>query len=99
MSADFLGELSSRAQKVFSVCGTQKITTGELSCAIFPDLGVFCFLFIQKWNECRFFGGIKFPCSKGVLCVWNTKINDGRTELCNISISGSRERSWLERGG
>jgi hypothetical protein len=28
-------------------------------------------------------------CSNGVLCVLNTKINHGRTRLCNISIFGS----------
>jgi hypothetical protein len=85
----FFGELGLCARKVCSVCWTQKLTTGELSYAIFPDLGIFCFLFIQKWNECRFFGGIRFVCSKGVLCVLNTKINHGRTELCNISRFGN----------
>jgi hypothetical protein len=50
MSADFLVELGSCARKVSSVCSTQKLTTGELSCAIFLDLAVFCFL-IQKWNH------------------------------------------------
>jgi hypothetical protein len=99
MSAGFLGELGSCARKVSSVCNTQKLTTGKLSYAIFPDLVVFCFLFIQKWNECRFLGGLGFVCSKGVLCVWNTKINPGRTELCNISIFGSillLVHSWVE---
>jgi hypothetical protein len=61
---------------------------GELSGAIFPYLEVFCFLFIQKWNEYRFCGGIGFICFQGVHCTENTEINLG-TELCNISISGS----------
>jgi hypothetical protein len=81
------------------VCRTPILTMGELSCAIFPDLAVFCFLFIQKWNECRFFGGIGFVCSKGVLCVLNTKINNGRTELCNISRFGSIFASCSYRCG
>jgi hypothetical protein len=43
--------------------------------------GNICFLFIQKWNECRFFGGTGFVCLKGVLCVLNTKIDHGQTEF------------------
>jgi hypothetical protein len=60
----------------------------ELSCAIFPYLGVFCFLFIQKCNECRLFRGIGFVSSIGVLWVLNTEINHRRTELWNIFIFG-----------
>jgi hypothetical protein len=45
---------------------------------MFPDLGVFCFLFIQKWNECRFFSGIVIVVLKGVRCVLNTKLTTGK---------------------
>jgi hypothetical protein len=70
------------------VCWTQKLTTGELSCAIFPYLEVVCFLFIQKWNEYGFCWGIGFMCLRGLRCAENTKVNHGRTELCNISRFG-----------
>jgi hypothetical protein len=80
--------LCSCARNMSSVCRTQKLTTGKLSCAIFPYLEVFCFLFIHKWNEYRFFGRIVFMCLKRVLCAENPKINHRRTELCNIPIFG-----------
>jgi hypothetical protein len=48
MSADFLEELCSCAQKMSPVCWTQKLTTGELSCAIFPYIEVCCFLEAEK---------------------------------------------------
>jgi hypothetical protein len=79
MSTDFVEELASYASNVSAAQRTQKLTTGELSYAIFQDLGIFCFLFIQKWNECKFFGGTLFLSLKDVLSVRNTKTNHGRT--------------------
>jgi hypothetical protein len=66
-----------------------KLTIGKQSCAIFPYLRAFCFLFLQKWNEYQFFPGIVFVCLKRVLWTKKTKINHRRTELCDISIFGS----------
>jgi hypothetical protein len=69
---------------------TQKLITGEGSCAIFLQSGVFCVLFVQKWNGYGFSCGIMFMGLKRVLWEANTKINHRqnhrRTELCNISM-------------
>jgi hypothetical protein len=72
MSADCLGELGLSAQKLSSVCSTQKLTKGELSYAIFPDLAVFCFLFIQKW------GGLQSDRNTAIF-LWNALLTSPAT--------------------
>jgi hypothetical protein len=88
MGVDFSVESCSWASSEYSGPQTQKLTPGEPSCAIFLYLGVFCFLFIQKWNGYEYFYGIMFVGLKLVLSEANTKINHRRTELCDISIFG-----------
>jgi hypothetical protein len=56
---------------------TQKLTPGEPSCAICLYLGVFCFLYVQKWNGYRLFGGIMFVGLRQVLWGRTQKLTTG----------------------